>query len=456
MSYMYSSLCDAVIRGVRPATGGDRFWRIEDPVVEETDPEHKRVVVGGMWPSHRRWWESQKMIKVLVGGMGSGKTRSLVKRGISLALENAPAPVACISPSYAMAMKTVQPTFVALLEMKRAMYGKAFHWRYVQNPIPTFHVRFRGRPATIWLLSSDNPMSLRGPNLAALLIDEPFMQPRQVYDEAVGRVREPTAVRREILLAGTPESLNNWGYDLCTGALGNPDDVEVVHVSTLENKVLPKSFIDNMKATFTAKALDAYLHGIFRDMTEGQTYYAFEHREHAVSLPLPSSVELGLGLDFNVNPMTGVVFWHAGDRFHVIDVIELENSGTEEMCREVRKRYPTLSQVYPDASGAARKTSSSETDFTILKKWGFELNVLPSNPAVRDRENTVNGKLRAANERVSVTIDPQCKKLLKALALYKRGTTAEQKKMSHVIDAFGYPICQLYPLASYEARHMRY
>jgi hypothetical protein len=458
MSFFFDNMADAVNRDVHLADGiAQKFWRTEDPIwVEDPETKARRVTVGGMWPTARAWWEDDHFIKVLVGGFGSSKTFSLCKRMIALALQNAPAPVAVVSPAFTMAMKTVVPTIKLLLTNKRSLYGRAFWWRYVQNPIPCFTIRYHGRTATIWVISSDNPMSMRGPNLAAAGVDEAFMHPRAAYDEVIGRVREPTAVHREICLVGTPENLSNWGYELCTGELGNPDDIGIHTISTLENKVLPDSFIANMEATYSSKVLQAYRDGRFTDMTEGQVYYEYDHLSNVVDLPIPESAKLGVGMDFNVNPMSAVVFWHAGSHIHFFEEIQLQNSGTDAMCHELRKRFPKLRDVYPDASGAARKTATPQTDFTIIQQHGFEIHAGKANPPIRDRENTVNGKLRAANGRVTLTISPACKLLKRYLALYTVKDKPKQKEMSHLIDAMGYPICRLFPLANFEVREVRF
>jgi PBSX family phage terminase large subunit len=457
MSSFYENMCDNVTRNLASEDGVDQtFWRLDAPVLEQDSNGNNVVTVGGMWPTQRLWWDSDKRIKALIGGMGSGKTFQLGKRMISLALENAPSFVATVSPSYAMAMKTIIPTVQSLLARKRAQLGRTFWWRYVANPIPMVTVRYKGRTATIWFLSSDNPMSLRGPNLAAVGIDEPFMQPEVVYKEVVSRVREPTAVRREICLAGTPESLNSWGYDLCVGELGNTEETDVFRIATTENLSLPPSYIEDMKATYSAKALRAYLFGEFVDMTEGQVYHAFDHMDNVVSLPRHSAAQLGCGMDFNVNPMAATVFWHAGSHIHLIDEIELSNAGTEEMVIELKLRYPELVDVYPDASGGARKTATSKTDHSILKSHGYKLHHQPANPAIRDRINTVNGKLRNANGKVTCTIDPKCKKLKKYLATYTGKNTKADKEKSHLLDALGYPICELFPIAGSKVREVRF
>lgn len=458
MSGFYENLVGAVNRVSEPLTKRP-FWRVDAPVVRRSFDGRIKVVKGGLLPSQREWWEAEARVRVIVGGFGSGKTMTLCKRMIALALENAPIPVATVSPAYTMAAKTVVPMFKELLGGKQSLYGRSFWWRYVQNPTPMFEIRYRGRFATIWVLSSDNPMSLRGTNLAAAGIDEPFIQDILVYKEMIGRVRHPGAVKREICLAGTPEELN-WGYDLCIGELGENTSLAVVNISTRENHTLPPEYIQDLRASYTAEALEAYLDGKFRNLSQGQVYYGFDPMQHVVDLPCPKyGVNHGAGMDFNVNPMAALPFWRAGSHMHIYDEIELPNADTVSMAIELRHRYPQLNDIFPDPSGKARKTSANgQTDFSILKRYGFTINAPNAAPLVRDRENTVNGKMRPASGEITFTISPKCKKLIKYLSVYTHTlkNTKAQKAMSHLIDALGYPICRLFPLARSGVRELRY
>lgn len=432
------------------------FWRTEDPGVDYTNPERPRLTAGGMWPTQRRLWESEAFVKVLVGGFGSGKTMLLCKRMISLALENAPVPVATISPAYTMAAKTVIPMIDMLLSGKQAIIGPRFRWRYVGSPIPFFRIEYKGRVATIWCLSSDNTMSLRGPNLGAVGIDEPFIQPKEVYTEAMSRVRHPLAPQLEIVIAGTPEQLN-WGYDLCRGKLGADMDIDVLQMSTRENRVLGPGFIRRLEASMTERMIQAYIDGMFINMSEGQVYYAFDPLEHVVELPLPESAILGVGMDFNVNPMSAVLFWRAGNHMHVFGELELPNADTEAMAIELKRMHPNLVECYPDPSGKARKTSAAgQTDFTILERYGFSIHAPPAAPAIRDRENTVNGKMKPKTGRISFSVSPKCENLVKYLSVYTHKLKHKQKEMSHLLDALGYPIHRLYPLARSSVRQVRF
>lgn len=446
MTTPFEASLQSVPRPRKTSAAGDSFWRKGDPTLGK----ERRVTCGGMFEHQRMWWSLPNFIRVIVGGYGSGKTMVLCKRAIAMALHNAPSPYALVSPTYAMARETTIRTVRELCQGKRTIYGRGFWWRYNATS-HTFTIRYRGREGRIIIYSSENPDSLRGPNLGGAGIDEPFIQPEVAFNQMIARVRDPAARVHEISCAGTPEQLN-WGYDLCEGELSERHDVGFIQASTRLNLTLPPGYVPHLEGAYADKEASAYIEGHFVNLAKGAVYYAFDPDDQMVDISRPAGSELGVGMDFNVNPMACVVFWRRGDHMHVFDEFEFPNADTEYVCQELRDRYweEGLREVYPDASGRARHTNApgGRSDFSFIEDAGFTVNAPHQNPARRDRYNAVNGKLKSRDGRVTLTISPKCKKLKKYLSVYSHElmNKAEQKKMSHELDALGYPIAYLWPV----------
>jgi hypothetical protein len=408
-----------------------------------------------MWPPQLEWWNLQTFIKALVAGYGAGKTFIGAKRDIVQCLLNAPAPQLVVSPSYKIAKRTIIPTLLALCEGKKQL-DRDFSYDYSKTEFE-LAITHRGRKGLIWIASGDDANSLKGPTVGSAHIDEPFVQDREVLDQCIARVRDPRAKRKEITLTGTPEQLN-WGYDICAGDEKEDYDATVVHASTYANRVLGSDYGKRMERAYDERAAKAFVGGQFINLSSGVVYYGFSD-ENIMSLPDPGH-ELGVGMDFNVNPMACVVFWRSGNHIHIIGEHELANADTESMCSLLREEYRygagvnagncRITTVYPDASGSARHTNApgGKSDFHYISEAGFDIQCRSKNPAVRDRENAVNGKMKPFYGRPSLTVEPHCKKVIKYCRTYTHENKNKDtyKRMSHLLDALGYPIAFLFPV----------
>lgn len=464
MSQYYDIQCQAVPRpAILARDTSGQFWRQDDPILT---PD-KKLVKGGMWPTQRAWWNLPNFIRAYVAGYGAGKTIIGCKRVVSLALANAPCPVAVVSPTFPIARQTVIPTIKEILSGKRSLYGRNFWWKYLAKSPAEFQIMHNGKTALILVYSGEDPESLKGPNLAAALMDEPFLMEEACFTQMIARIRHPLAKHLELDLTGTPEQLN-WGYDLCIGEYKEKFDVGLVTASTRQNLVLAEGYVGRLEGAFTDKAAEAYIEGKFVNLSKGIVYYAFDRLPvgldpgNVVELPVPDNAELGAGMDFNVNPMAMVAFWTAGSHMHVFDEYELPNADTEYACEILRENYvydktpdrpgrktkQRLETVFPDATGSARKTAApgGKSDFTYIEQAGFIVDAPHENPKIRDREQAVNGKFKPRNGPRTLTISPKCKRLVKYLSVYAHETRNKQEAMSHLLCALGYPVSRKFPV----------
>lgn len=494
------------------------LFHTSEPLLGAKDDRGVRPILhGGMWPSQKLWWDLPNFVRLFIGGYGAGKTIQLCKRMISLAAANGatmrkahrkrrewwkdykptqePVPVAIVSPTYPMARETVLVTIESLLYSLK-QWGEYWSskgygdWRidYSVKRNPPMEVSiFVKKPGCvpvkgrIVIYSGENPDKLKGPNLGGAGIDEPFIQDQEVFTQMSARCRHPRSKRIELNLTGTPEQLN-WGYDLAEGDLRERYDVAFVQASTLENKALPEDYVKRLLDSLDPKAAEAYVHGMFVNLGTGLVYYAFNKKENVVELDMPRGAQMGVGMDFNVNPMSAAVFWYVNNgvhqHIHFVDEIELPNSDTPTMAQELMDRYgragicrpraatdhsdmvlthSPLEDVYPDSNvGRSTSAAAGKTDYDHLKEAGFKVHNRPQgNPPVRDRYNSVNAMLRARDGRVRMTFSSRCQKLVKYQMLYQfeLRNRDNQKAMSHLLDARDYAVFRLFP-ANRELLHL--
>jgi len=154
----------------------------------------------------------------------------------------------------------------------------------------------------------------------------------------------------------------------------------------------------------------------------------------------------------NINPMSAVVTVREGVDLLVIDEIVIYGSNTDELVSELLARgyAPGTTIIYPDPAAKQRKTSAGgRTDLSILQNAGFEVKVKHAHPAIRDRINAVNSRLKSNSGR-HLFVDPRCKQTIQSLErqVYKEGTSQPDKDagFDHMNDALGYLVEFLYPV----------
>ena len=342
-----------------------------------------------------------------------------------------------VAPSYRMAKQILWNT------LKEQMISKRWADKINESDL-TITLR---NGSEIGLRSADNYDSLRGISLDMVVLDECAFMKEDVWTQ----VLRPTLSDRRggALFISTPQGMGNWFYDLYTFAQG-ADDWSAYQFTTIEGGNVDPVEVEAARNDLDARTFEAEYEARFTS-TANNIYYAYSP-ENVRKWTEPIPATLSIGMDFNVSKMTAAVFAHTESGLHQIDEIVLSNSNTEEMCQEIKNRYPEQSiTVMPDPAGSARKTSAiGKTDHVILTEWGFRVKAPRSHPPVKDRINSVNRLLCDAAGIRKYYIDPRCKETMLTLAKhsYKPGTGIPDKDsgLDHIGDSVGYAISFLYPI----------
>jgi len=385
-------------------------------------------------PHQLAWWQLPNFIKLLVGGFGSGKTFIGALRALYLSFIHRPLPGQYVSPTYKMAKRTVIPTLNDMIN--KTGLDITFNKTDFEYTINNWGGKFS-------IGSGDDPDSLRGPNLAWMGIDEPFIQNKMVLDIALSRIRVGKIEDRELFLTGTPEELN-WGYDL---AMNDDKSYDIGYVvgKTKDNFHLGEQYYKTLENAYTPEMKEAYLEGKFVNLKVGRAYKPFDRDRHIKHQPI-ENLEICAGIDFNVDYMTAEIFANANGWMHFFDEIRLSYSNTFELAEKLRLKYPGI-RVFPDPTGSGRRSSSNKSDHQILKDNGFRVYFREKQIPVMDRINAVNFML--TNDRI--TIEPnKCEWLVRDLerVVFKSGDLDKttEKELTHASDAGGYAVHYLYPM----------
>lgn len=397
-----------------------------------------------------------KKFSAFVGGYRSGKTFVGCVRLCINALENPGIPQGYFAPTYPQIADIFYDTMPVVAEA----FG--LFADIVPSKKRVYLRDNRGRClSTIVCKSMEHPHRIVGFNIAHALVDEidcmPIKKADSAWKKIIARMSTvwPGRDMNTIDVTTTPEGFN-WVYRKFVKELAsNPSQrplYGIVHASTRQNaKNLPKDYIKSLRESYPSNLVDAYIDGLFVNLTSGSVYPSFCRKQNHTDATIRPGEQLHIGMDFNINRMAATI--------HVIRdglpmLLEEATSlfDTPAMIVELKRRFPGHSiTVYPDASGKNRKSvNGSESDHSLLRAAGFMVMVNPSNPLVRDRVLAVNAMfLNIDQKRRYLVNTDNCPVTTQVLEQQAYSENGEPNKdgTEDPVDALGYFIVQRFPIA---------
>ena len=376
--------------------------------------------------------------RVVVAGRRFGKTH-LAIRELCYQARIPNRDVWYVAPSYKMAKQIVWRTLKARLA--------DLNWA-VRTHETELSILLRNG-STISLKGADNYDSLRGVGLDFIVLDE-FAD---IDPEAWFETLRPTLSDKQgrALFIGTPKGIGNWSYQLFQNSLEDPENWSSHQYTTVDGGNVSTEEIEQARRDLDERTFRQEYQATFETFA-GRIYYSFDRGENTVDPTEWDTSVLHVGMDFNIDPMSAVVAVRQQDSLTIIDNIVIYGSSTQEMCDEIKQRYPTSKIfVYPDPAGNQRKTSAGgKTDINILSNSGFIVKAPRSHTAVRDRINAVNSRLCDSTGERHLFVSKLCKYTIEALErhTYKEGTQQPDKDSGydHINDAVGYLVDYLFPI----------
>lgn len=398
--------------------------------------------------SQRRFHRLRTRFKGFSGPVGSGKSAALCQEAIRLAYLN-PGRLGLIgAPTYSMLRDATARALTEFLEEARIDFEL--------NRSDGF-VLLADVGSKILLRSMEEYERLRGTNLAWFGLDELTYTHEEAWTRLEARLRDPKAKRLCGFAVWTPKG-HDWVWRRFMG--DRVPGYGVVLARPFENRHLLQAvpdFYERLRHSYGEKFFEQEVMGQYVDDEEGRVYDSFVREEHVRELKVQGARALCWALDFNVDPMSSVIAQRVGDELHVLDEIVIPRSNTVEACREFHGRFARHIGgvvVYGDASGNQRQTTGL-SDYQVVRRFMAEhgfgnagYRVPAANPAVRDRVQLVNARMRNAAGEIRLRVDPKCRELIRDFeeVRYKPGTTLIDKdrdpKRTHLSDALGYLVWQ--------------
>jgi hypothetical protein len=377
-----------------------------------------------------------RRFRVAVCGRRFGKTH-LAMREIARFARQPDSLVLYCAPSYRMAKN------IMWKKLKKQLLS--LNWTKKINESELTIELING--STIQLRGTENYDALRGTGNTFLVLDEVADMDPEVWYEVLRPTLSDT--QGHALFLGTPKGMN-WLKDLYDMAKIDPENWASYQYTTLQGGNVPEEEVQAAKRDLDEKTFRQEYMATFEQYS-GLIYYGFGDANVG---PVPAITDkdiLLIGLDFNVDPLSAVVATKQGDHLYVHEEIVIEGASTHDLISEVQRKWPkNRIEVFPDASGAQRRTSSTTTDHIILANARWTVRVNRTNPPVLDRIAAVNSRFKNSAGQSHVTINITCRKLIKGIGaqVYKEGTRIPDKDsgMDHLNDAIGYLIHWFWPI----------
>ena len=328
--------------------------------------------------------------------------------------------------------------------------------------------------AKLYLIGLDKHQRAEGDPFDGVVTDEtqeikPKAWESSLYPTLTNRGRPPGWSLR----IGRPKGRNHF-YTWWTEAKTTPD-ADAFHWPS--SVVLPVEKLEAAKAMLDPLSYQQEYEAAWVNF-EGVAYYQWGAADHYRALEYDPNKPLVFCFDFNVDPGVAAVLQEqllpgeTENRTCVIGEVHIpRNSNTPAVCRRLVadwKHHEGDVFYYGDASGGARHTSQTDgSDWDLVRQvlrpvFGERLrNRVPrKNPAVRDRLNAANSRLKSTSGVVRFAVDPQkaphVVRDFEGVTLLQGGSGEIDKRgceaqgLTHLTDAIGYYINERFPIRERE------
>lgn len=410
-----------------------------------------RIVELNMTEPQWKMWASTAKFPAFIGGLGSGKTKTMIDCAIRDALSADDSLIALYEPTYDLVRLILAPRLQGSLDE----YGIRYKYNKVENYISVSSPQC----GDFVLRTLENPARIIGYESYRAHVDEIDTLKRAnaqlCWNKIIARNRQkPTTIEKaqnRVSVYSTPEG---FGFVYHHWAKNPKPSYWMVQAATYSNPYLPDDYIDGLKESYPEQLVSAYVEGQFVNLTSGSVYPSFNRVLNHTAETIKPFEPVHIGMDFNVLNMTAEISTiRNGLPLTLEELTQIRD--TPSMAATIKERYvdrghPVI--VYPDASGGNTSSKKwSESDISILRQMGLTIRVENSNPAVKDRVNAVNAMIlnQKGDRRWLVNTD-QCPKLTEALEQQVYDANGQPDKTSgndHPNDAVGYFLTNRYPVA---------
>ena len=384
---------------------------------------------------------SKSAYPAIVGGLGSGKSRAGTLRLVTLLASDKGANGAYYMPTYDLINLRAIPGVEDDLDLLNLPY-KTNKSTYSINVLGFGSIIFR---------SYDRPERIIAYEVAHSIVDELDTLDKTkasiVWRKIAERNRQKRDKPNTIGLVTTPDQgINGFVYEKWVKK--QQEGYQLYKASTRKNKHLPDGYVQQILDNYDPILAELYLDGEFVSLNQNKVYHFFNRQKHHTNRVITDTdTVLHISIDFNIGGCCTTV--NVIENNNPIAVDEFVSHDTQDFINNLTRYAGKTCIIYPDASGKANKTNSSQSDIALITQAGYQVLYKPSNPSVRDRINAYNGLL--SHDRYLINTD-KCPNLTNALETQGYDEKGEPEKWSNHpaiddwTDSSGYFIAFKYPV----------
>lgn len=377
-----------------------------------------------------------------IGGVGSGKSYTMAISALIDASHSSDAVIACYEPTHSHLKTIIMPRIEELLVHN----GISYKLNKQDSTISTSASQF----GDFRFISLDNPALIVGYECYRSHVDELDVlteeKAREAWMKIIARNRQqPKGIDNPVNKVSAYSTPEGYKFVYKTWGVATNPDYKMVKCATKSNPYLPANYIQTLKDTYPEALINAYLEGDFVNLNAATVYNGYVRKIHDTQEKIRSNETLFIGCDFNVNHQAATIYvkrngglqWHA-----VAELTDMRD--TPEMIQIIQQKWQNEGHkivMYPDASGAARKSvNASVSDIALIQQAGFEVRAHRKNPDVRDRVQATNKAFGDGRVFINSNACPTVARCLEQQSYDKNGEPDKKSGNDHQNDATTYPL----------------
>jgi len=332
-----------------------------------------------------------------------------------------------------------------------------FSFLHEKKPNKTDRIIYLPTGSEIHVVGLDQPARFEGTSWIGGGVDEVANLKEQAVNENIMPALNTENPTMDGYLAwcwffGVPDGLGHY-YDMCQKAeAGITPDRKVYHWKSAD--ILSPKVIKEAKDSMSEQQFRQEYEASF-ETAQGRIYPDYNKENHTTRTIQPHEQLLWMH-DQNFTPLSSSIGVRDNDDLYLLDEIVLTSAISLQSALEFVEKFKNHKNknviLYGDASGKAGEKHGHESDYTdiegVLRSHGWQVTrrIKAANPPIKDRQNAVRAKVKTANGKRSLFINPNTAawsdKGLATVQLQEGSTFQEDQKnqYQHITTAIGYMI----------------